>query len=150
MSVSVVVFSDFLEFYYLQRLECIVSLIKNRFMHAILITETLNTFIKGRLSSYVECSTFLDEFYIIAQTFGYCFPDFFKMPVNINFETNSRVVIFLLKDLWRIIPKLLILEIERMLKNNVNATSEKIKYSEGNVKIAKIETIVLIFQNIFC
>lgn len=52
-------------------------------MHAILITEILNTFIKGKRSSQVECSTFIDEFYIIAQTFGYFFLDVFKMPVNL-------------------------------------------------------------------
>ena len=66
VSVSVEVFSVFLDVYHPQRLECIASIIKNRFMHAILITEILNTFIKGRSSSYVECSTFTDEFYIIA------------------------------------------------------------------------------------
>ena len=127
VSVSVEVFSVFLDVYHPQRLECIASIIKNRFMHAILITEILNTFIKGRSSSYVECSTFIDEFYIIAQTFGYCFLHVFKMPVNINFETNSRAVIFLLKDLWRIIRTSQILELERMLKNNVSATSGKLK-----------------------
>ena len=39
----------------------------------------------------------------MAQTFGYCFQKVFKIPVNINFETTSQVVILLLKDLWRII-----------------------------------------------
>ena len=68
-------------------------------MHAILITDTLKTLIKGRRLSYVVCSNFIGEFYIIAQTFGYCFQKLFKIPVNINFETTSQVAILLLKGL---------------------------------------------------
>ena len=71
------------------------------------------------------------------------------MLVNVNVESNSCVLILLLKDFWRIIRTSQIFKLERMLTINVNATSRKIKYSEENVKIAKIKTLILIFQNIF-